>query len=500
MRLLTDLAAVAAGTAALVAACGAVASAHGGPFFFFMPSVREAEAIDLSNWKAPGYAWMLEEPQLLIPLFVSIVAVALLARTRFRNWRRDAQLRYSAATTVFSVYMLIILTVWEFFGGADFFEVSYYFSIFLVPISLVIPSILYLIVRNNRGHLDRVSTLLGLGIVALPVAVLFVVRVGPIERHGFYLVAVLMLIAVLVTFAAAGPSAKPSRALALLGISLVLASTSYASASGAFTVGQFGAPSPFGERRAALSMSVQLMNFVRASGVQRSALPPGFWYDVTTTTTPLNGIQSTYLWGITAIGWHMPHLGTSERQLLDARRPPYLVLLCTSPTCAGARATLRRAGYVNRLRAETVIASGGWRYWVEALRLPEYPLATAWTVWSPQTARPRRLLRRLVSPTVELTSALPKRTTAARCGAAVKPTPLCWGTGAAARTRSRRCEPSFTRLGRPRTHASELGLALSRAARARNPSSRGVGVKPSASGASLVPPGFAARSRASWSG
>jgi hypothetical protein len=144
---------------------------------------------------------------------------------------------------------------------------------------------------------------------------------------------------------------------------------------------------------------MQLIDFMRSSGLQKDSPPPNFWYDGYKYPA-LNGIQSTYLWGITWIGRSMPQVDRSVRTALETRKPPNLVLLCGTPACAGGPAALERAGYRLRLRAQTVIASHGERYWVKAFRIPKFKLVNARTAWwansqSPFVTAPEgRLVRR----------------------------------------------------------------------------------------------------------
>jgi hypothetical protein len=379
-RLARDVAAAAAGAFALLVVCGTVARTHGGEFLFFMPSWRFAQSIKLSSWKRPGYEWMLQEPQLLIPLFLLALVAVLLLRTRLRGWRTDPSLRLAAASGLFLAYMVLFLGIWEFWGGGDFLEISYYFSIFLVPVALALPASLYLLAREARTLFSRRVTVIALVAAAAPLVILHRSGFGPAGRSAFYLVAVMMGVG-LAAVAVAGLVPRAAEvAVATLAVVLVLFATSYAGASGVLTRTAFRSSGTFAERRAVLSDAMQLIDFMHSSGLQKDSPPPNFWYDGYKYPA-LNGIQSTYLWGITWIGRRMPLVDRSVRSLLEARKPPNLVLLCGTPACAGGPAALEQAGYRLRLRAQTVIASHGERYWVKAFRIPKFKLVNARTAW-----------------------------------------------------------------------------------------------------------------------
>jgi hypothetical protein len=369
-RVARDTAFVLAGMAALVAACGAVAKTHGGEFLFLMPSWRFARTIETASWKRPGYEWMLGETQLLIPVFLLVVLLFLLARTRLRGWQSDPPLRFAAGSALFLLYMDVVIGVWEFFHSGDFLEVYYYFSIFIVPVAFALGSVIYLLARSNPAWLDARTLAAGVVAAVLPIGLVYApFDVAPVARAAFPVVCALMAVAFGLCFVA---QRRGPRVTVLMAVALTVFSVNYASAAGALTQSIFRPSSElFFARRASLSMAMQLIHFMESNGLERAV--PAFWYNGPA-NPPLNGIQSTYLWGTTAIGFDMPHFDKGERTLLEARRPPYIVLLCTSEACDGGPAALERAGYRLRPKARTVIAAGGTRYWVEAYRVPRFRL------------------------------------------------------------------------------------------------------------------------------
>lgn len=372
-----DLPAAAAGVLLLLTICGSVARAYGGGFLFFLPSWRYAQTIQLSRWQLPGYAWMLQEPQLLIPPFLLAVLAVLLSRTRLRDWRADPGLRFAAASALFLAYMLVFLSTWELAYGADFFEISYYFSMFLVPVALALPAALHLLLRRRGAVLRARGSAAAVVAAAAPLLLIYSLQVGPVGREGFDFVAVLMG----VVLAAAILPVRRHVAATVAAMSVLLVFTvGYAGASGSMTSSSFSTSrTDFTQRRTALTMAMQLISFMRTNGLQTEP-PSQFWYDGYTYPA-LNGIQSTYLWGLTWIGRNMPVLGPSARHKLDNQKPPNVVLLCGKPGCSGGPAVLAHAGYRLVPKAATVIHSRGERFWVRAFEIPKFKPLDPVTAW-----------------------------------------------------------------------------------------------------------------------
>jgi len=365
-----DLPAAAMGALVLLVACGSVARAYGGEFLFFMPSWRYAQSIQLSRWQRPGHEWILQESQLLIPLFVLALLVALLVRRGLHGWRSDPSLRFAVGSALFLGYMTAFLSIWELAFGGDFFEVYYYFSMFLVPVALAFPACLYLLVRNRGLALPLLAVPAAVAAAALPVLLVYRLHTGPVNRGGFYFSAALMSAVLALALLRDG---RPALQAALVtGAVLLLAfTTGYAGASGYTTTAVFStSKTDFTHRRAALAMAMQLIGFMRANGLQTEP-PPAFWYDGYKYPA-LNGIQSTYLWGITWIGREMPHVGRGVQKALRERRPPDVVLLCGSYECSGGPQALENAGYRLVPRASTTLHSHGERFWVRAYEIPKF--------------------------------------------------------------------------------------------------------------------------------
>ncbi len=366
-----------AGVLVLLGLCGSVAKAYGGEFLFFMPSWRYAQSIQLSRWQRPGHEWILRESQLLIPVFLAVLLAVLLAGCRGRRWRTDRAFRFTVGSAAFLAYMTVFLAVWELTFGGDFFEIYYYFSMFLVPVAFVLPASLHTLLRGREPSRPAVAA--ALVAAAVPVVLVYRLHVGPVDRAGFYFSAALMG-AVLVAAALVPTGRRPAVAAALaVAVLLVPFAVDYASASGYTTRTVFSTDTrDFTHRRAALAMAVQLIDFMRANGLQTEPAP-AFWYDGIA-NPPLNGIQSTYLWGITWVGRQMPRVVPAVRKNLTNRRPPNIVFLCDQPSCSGAAQALETAGYHLTPKAQTVLRSGGEHYWVRAYRIPKFDVdpVTSW--------------------------------------------------------------------------------------------------------------------------
>jgi hypothetical protein len=147
----------------------------------------------------------------------------------------------------------------------------------------------------------------------------------------------------------------------------VLTST-YAVDAGTATKAAFSRGT-FTERRDVQAVAFELMEFMESRGIEK--VPFQFWYD-NDEDAALNGIQSTYLWGITWVGIDMPTVDASMRSLLEQRKPSVLVLLCKRPSCRNAPAALTRAGYRNAPLTSGVLTAGRERVYVRALRLPKF--------------------------------------------------------------------------------------------------------------------------------
>lgn len=361
-----DVGAAVAGALVLLLSCGIVSRAYGGEFLFFMPSWRAGESVQVSRWHRAGSAWMLGEPQLLIPFFVLVLLAVLLVRRGRAGLRATPQLRFAVASALFLLYVTALLTTWELAFSGDFFEVSYYFSLFLVPIVPALAACLYLLVSKTEVERWSAPTVAAV-LAALPIVLIFGLEIGPTGRGASLLVLILM--AAVVCAAALGvPRRLGVAAVALFVVTCF--SVSYAGAGGNLTHVFGGGKATFGPRRATLGKAMQLERFMARNHLQTNP-PPVFWYDGKT-HRDLNGIQSTYLWGITWFGRNLPRFTPANKRALDNRKPPYVVMLCGNRSCSNAPSVLERAGYTLQPVANGTLGSGAGTYWVKAFKIPKF--------------------------------------------------------------------------------------------------------------------------------
>jgi hypothetical protein len=158
-------------------------------------------------------------------------------------------------------------------------------------------------------------------------------------------------------------------ALTSVGLAvLVIFSATYAVDAGTTTASIF-VRHTLDERRDVQSVAMQLIGFMRDSGLQKRSFQ--FWYNPNEDPS-LNGIQSVYLWGDTWVGLDMPHVDPAMRTLLESRKPTAIVLLCKQHACDNAPAALDAAGYRVRPFAERLLQAGSERVWVRAFDVPKF--------------------------------------------------------------------------------------------------------------------------------
>ena len=363
----------------LTVAVGSYAKLHGGEFLFFMPSVRVARSLTTQNWRIPGYGWMLGEPRLLGCLFVTATG-ALLVWPYRRRWRDDAGVRLAGGLVSALGLTTIVLAVWEFlFHGIAVFDIPYYFSVFTPFLVVAAVAPLAVVMRGARSDETRLRNVAaGVLAAAAPTALVYGTSLSRIEgRTGFWCVVALASTAIIGGIAFV--TSVRRRALAIcVGIATICAlnlSAATSRSSARFQMAESGATS-FDGRRAAARVADDLIAFMRRSGLQANGpgeRPANFWIDEDDAV--VDSVQSSYLFGITDIGLRLPTFDRPTRRLLDARKPPTLVLLCRSENvCERGRTALETARYKPKLRASTTLEADGLRLFVKAYTLPAFDL------------------------------------------------------------------------------------------------------------------------------
>ncbi len=374
-RLVRDLVVFAAGALTLLILVGSYAKRHGGEFLFFMPSVRTAKTLPTTNWRFPGYHWMLSEPRLLATVFLIVIGIIVLGPS-IRQWKRDQSIRVAIGLTGALAVSTIVLSVWEFvFDGIAVFDISYYFSVFTPLLILTAASIAGVAVhRANLGERGRrVYAIAGIAAAAFPVWLIYGAGAhGLIGRTGFFVSLALMAMSAAL---AVGFRFGPRRFVASGAVAFVAVTCLSLSFSAAASVDSrrfqdaVSQNSSYAERFATMHMTDQLIAFMRRSGLQPTgptAVPANFWIDER--DREVQSIQSAYLYGWTAAGYHLPRIDPDMKLLLQQRQPTRLVLLCRRDCRAGV-AALTVEGYEPQLRASTELAWGSERVVARAYTL-----------------------------------------------------------------------------------------------------------------------------------
>lgn len=350
----------AAGAVALLVICGTFSKAEGGEFLFFMPQVRELSTLSPSSYKKThGLAFVLAEPQFALPVFAAACVLVLLIR-----WRRDritsAGRHLAIGTAVATLLLYLVLAVWEVAKSGVFFETPYYFSLFSLYIALCLGAAIGLLRPAALAAPVAIAAAVASTVLTLWVSVL------PVGRRGALIAVCLMAVTLGVLAAWRLRPHRTSTVLAL--VALIVFTSTYSADAGTITAGLF-VRGTFNERRAVQADAFQLIEFMRARGIQK--MPFEFWY-TTRDGDYLDGIQSTYLWGDSMVGHDLPRVDAAMKALLEERKPSALVLLCRTASCHGAIPALRRAGYSSRPLTTAVLSSGGIRVVVRVVLLPRF--------------------------------------------------------------------------------------------------------------------------------
>jgi hypothetical protein len=361
-RLATDGGWILIGASALLVSCGLFARDHGGRFLFFMPSIEAARAINLADYKLPGFGWMSGEPRLLVPGFLA----AMLALT-WRRSRAPESERFGLALAAAGIGTVLTLALWEFFGSGTFLQLEYYFDL-LLPFLLVLlaAAVSALLTWQSRDVVKSYALLSGLGLFAgaLPLMVVFGIR---LRGGGPIVVALMGATLVLTCVLRLGLAPRRTSAIALLAVVLAIGSVSYASAANRTTQSKTANPELLADADEVFAIGIQLIDFMQRNGLEQDDLP-AFWYDASRDAS-LISLQSLYFYGFTLVSTEMPIPDSVLRMRLEALRAKHIALLCAEPTCGGASAALRHAGYDAVPVAAQRLGAGSKSVWVEAYQL-----------------------------------------------------------------------------------------------------------------------------------
>jgi hypothetical protein len=363
-RFARDVAAFAAGAAALLVACGLFARAHGEEFLFFMPQVRVAQSTSGGYNQIPVDMWLPLSPYFWVPLFVMLFAAVVLAVGPKGD--RVAR-RVLVAATLWLTLDYVAFAAWQFLGRGWLFNLTYYFSSFLVPTLLCLSAAAAVLI--DAKALSRRSILIGIACAVAvlgPVVWIYRTDSGLRTATGYHdasyiAMFVVMGVAILLAVLARVPRLRAIGAAAVVTGSFAVAYGVDAS----YTTLSYGASDP---RTGGLYDAGQkVIGYLRANGYEREL--PHIWYDGSDVASGIGSIQSLYYYALTFLDVGMPSTNGTFSFRMAVWRPERIVLLCADYRCKGAEPALRRAGYNPRLQTLTLLRAERVRVWVKIYKV-----------------------------------------------------------------------------------------------------------------------------------
>ncbi|HZS25152.1 MAG TPA: hypothetical protein VFA30_09225 [Gaiellaceae bacterium] len=368
-ELARDLGAFAGGAALLTVACGTFAEANGGRFLFFMPQISVALSQSGEANQQDPHVWIPQEPYFFAPLFV-LVIVALVSLTTRRSARPSAS-KLMLASAGWCGLVYAVLCLWEFLGSGFFFEYVWYFSAFVVPMSLALAG-------ASQAVCDRIGRpvaawaalcLAGLA-VFVPLVWIYgsdnVSRVAVNSSTTEYAVFTGGMIVALASAALGSVHRLRWAALGAAAVSLFSVTYALDASFGTWVEGQSDPTTG-----SLYDVGMQEVAYLRSAGFDKPTGLPRFWYNAGDGLPgALQSLQSLYYYSYTYVGVSMPKIDDDFRNRMKIfGYPSTLVLLCAAPTCEGGPAALRRAGYRTRLADAKFLQSGALRVWIRVYDL-----------------------------------------------------------------------------------------------------------------------------------
>jgi hypothetical protein len=135
----------------------------GRPFLFFVPqfSAVPAKSAVLNSWRQQGHEWISYADWLILPIFVSVCSIGILART---NASRPSELQRS----VFSVLSVVLVLMYfaANLTGLYFFVERDYYTVFGIGIFyLAVAEQLHKFAEGKTIFSDLIIALIGVGVV-----------------------------------------------------------------------------------------------------------------------------------------------------------------------------------------------------------------------------------------------------------------------------------------------------------------------------------------------
>jgi hypothetical protein len=359
-----DVASFAMGAAALLVACGLFAKSHGEEFLFFMPQVRVVRTTSGGYNQIPVDAWLPFSPYFWVPLFVILfaAAVVVVGPKSDRLARRVLVAAMAWLTLTYAGF-----AAWQFLGDGWLFNLTYYFSSFLVPTLLCLTAAAGVLI--GARSLTRRSILVGTAcVVAVLAPVVWVYRTDSGLRtatgygdDSYLATGVVMGCAILLVLLARMPRLRAAGAAAVVVAYFAAAygvDASYTTLSSGTSDARTGGLYDVGQK---------LIAHLRVNGYEKTL--PRIWYDASDATSGIGSIQSLYYYAFTYLDIAMPAVNDTFRFRMTVWRPDRIVLLCAEPRCKGAEPALAGAGYNPSLQSDAMLVSEGVRVWVKIYKV-----------------------------------------------------------------------------------------------------------------------------------
>jgi hypothetical protein len=364
-----DAASFALGAVALTLLCGIFSIVKGGALLFWLSQVHSANRLLASSeFEVHSWGWVVKDPRLYAPLFVALVTGSVCAKTR---GQRDLMWRFTLGSGVYTLASEAFMLLWDLSLKGSTLQSTYYFSLLLPSMTMCVGGVAGLLLRPLPER-RRTSVALVASAVAIATPLLAIYlddEDGLTGRAGTWITAGAVAVALLVIGVALAGRLRGARPImAVIATMTFLATPAFAIDSSA-DVFAYGRTDP--NRVDVYHLGMQLIDYLRAKGIQKKGKKPFFWYRGYDHGVPnfRVGLQSLYFYAITFIGTRMPHVDRELRSRMKYRVPAnaHLVLLCTDRACAGAPGSLSRAGYRLVLRGERLLTAGRSHVWVQIL-------------------------------------------------------------------------------------------------------------------------------------
>jgi hypothetical protein len=357
------------GAAILSVALGILLSSVGGDFLYFKPQLSALHSVAVGAYKLHGYHWMVGEPRLLLPIL--LVALILVQGRRLRARWQTPGARLAAGVAAYLAFVYAFYCVWEFAFTGIFLDIPYYFSYLNVGIALGVASAVYLVwderERKTRGNASFVALIIAASFLPMVLIAQWAAP-GFMGRNRDVLALTVVAVALVAVGTRIGVRRRPATAAVVSTVLTVLAVNTAAAVSQSAAGNFNGKGQTPAVRGATLNLAVDLIDYLRRSGVQSQGAP-SFWYDIAASPIP-NALNSLYLWQYTWIGLEMPKVDDTVRANLLRQHPDHLVILCVKePLCAAGAAALPQLGVRASARKRTVLRSGSYHVIVDVYRL-----------------------------------------------------------------------------------------------------------------------------------